>query len=367
MKTLRDGHIGYNEAIALAVTFIASKIFFTFPGNMVRHGDTAVWLLTILSGFFAGLGWLIIDRLMSRFPGKSLVEVSEEAAGCVIGCTLSLGVFLFFMVINATVLREFTETIIATILPQTPISIVTIAVLIGVLYASYLGLEAVARTCFLMSPFILVALVALMAGVLPFAKLYFLAPFLGPGPVDLVKDGAILSSYFGEILVLALIFPAFRKPGNFKKVGMWALIIALVLMTGIVMIFKMVFPHPEAIATAYPMYQMARLVTFGRFVQRVESILFFIWIFGALLSLSIGFYASAVTLARTLRLPVYRPLLFPLAILLFSVSLLAPDFLTSLRLDENYLANWGTLPAFGIPLLLLFLAVVRKKGGGQNG
>lgn len=366
MKTLKDGHIGYNEAIALTITIISSKVFFSYPGQMVREGQTAAWLVVLVSSLTAVLAWLVIARLMGRFPGKSLVEVSEEVAGVIPGTLLSLAFFGFFLALTSIVLREFSETIVGTILPETPISVVASILLAAVLYASYMGLEAVSRACFLISPFIMVALLALIAGVLPFAKLNYMAPFLGPGLSTIIERGAIQSSSFAEILILPLLYPAIRQTSKFTQIGLWTIGISTLIMTGVVVVFKLVFPYPMALDTAYPMYQLARLIYLGRFFQRVEAILFFIWIFGALLSLTISFYTSAVTLARSLHLPVYRPLLFPLIILVFAFSLLAPDYVTSLRIDEEILRSWGWAPAFGLPLLLLSLAWIRGKGVGQG-
>jgi len=124
----------------------------------------------------------------------------------------------------------------------------------------------------------------------------------------------------------------------------------------------MIFGPPDAAQQPFPMFTLARLVYLGRFLQRTESLIVMFWFFAAAVRIAMLFHAAAVGIADSLGLPAYRPLIFPLAVLVFSLSLLPEDFLVVLRLERDWIRTTGNLVLL-IPLLLLMIAVVRRKGG----
>lgn len=363
MAEIKDGHIGWREATALIITFTAIKVLLAFPRMMAKHGLSAGWMIPVIATALGLLGFGLIAALMKRFPGKSIVEVSEEVAGKFLGITISLSFFGFFFYLTVVVLRQFAETVIATTLPLTPISVVTAVFLAAVVYGAYLGIETIARGNWLLFPFMLLGYVTILAGVLPYLNTDNFFPVLGTGPATIVKYGMLKSSLLGEVLVLAVICPVIREQKKFTRIGVMSILVAGVTMTAAVVVLIGVFsPQGARDGAAYPLFQLARLIIYGRFVQRIESIFIFVWIFAGLVEICVSLYASAVILARTLKLPVYRPLVFPLALLAYSLSFVPPDYVTATKLETEVLRNYGWSIVFVLPGLLLLLARLRGKG-----
>ncbi len=363
MTIIKDGYIGWREAVTLTVTFIATKILLAFPLMMVKLGLTGGWLIPVIATVLGLLGFGLISVLMQRFPGQSIVEVSEIVAGKYFGTIIALGFFGFFFFIAVVVLRQFAETVIATTLPQTPISIVTALFLAAVLYTVYMGIESIARGNWLLFPFMLGGYLTILAGVLPHFNTDNLFPVLGSGAATIIKFGMLKSSIMGDVLVLAVLYPYIREQEKFTRIGVISLAVAGSAMTLAVLVLIGTFTAWEAKEGAvYPMFQLARLIVFGRFVQRIEAIFLFVWIFAGLIQISVSLYAAAIILARILKLPVYRPLIFSLALLVFSLSFLPPNYITAIRLETEILRNYGWIIAFALPGLLLVLARLRGLG-----
>jgi len=123
-----------------------------------------------------------------------------------------------------------------------------------------------------------------------------------------------------------------------------------------------VFGAPDAAQQPFPMFTMARLVYLGRFLQRTESLLVMFWFFAAAVHLSLLFHATAVGVAGSLRLPFYRPLIYPLAVLVASLVLIPEDYMVVVLTDRDWMRPLG-IAIFLIPLLLLMVAAIRRKGG----
>ena len=76
------------------------------------------------------------------------------------------------------------------------------------------------------------------------------------------------------------------------------------------------------------------------------------------------FYGASVSLARGFKLPVYRPLLFPLAVLVYGLNFLIPSFAAVAFLDATILRDYGW--AFALPTLVWLLVKLRSKGGPKH-
>lgn len=366
MTEIKDGHIGWRETAALIITFTSIKVLLAFPRMQAKLGLSAGWMIPVIATALGLLGFGLIAVLMKRFPGKSIVEVSETVAGKYLGTVISLGFFAFFFYLTVMVLRQFAETVITTTLPQTPISVITAIFLAAVVYAAYMGIETIARGNWLLFPFMLLGYVTILAGVLPYFNSDNFFPLLGTGPAEILKFGMLKSSLLGEVLVLAVILPALRDREKFTRIGLMSIMISGMAMTlAVVVLIGTFTPQGAKYEAILPLYQLARLIYFGRFVQRIEALFIFVWIFAGLVEISLSLYASAVILARILKLPVYRPLVFPLALLAYSLSFLPPDYVTATKLETEVLRKYGWSITFLLPGLLLLLA--RIRGIGENG
>jgi spore germination protein (amino acid permease) len=362
MGTIREGHIGYREALALLAIALSSKVFLTCPRNLAELGLTAGWLVSLVQLLVALIAVLPMLALLKAYPEHTLIEISEAIAGPVAGILVSMVQFLFFMGTAIIVMRQFTETIIVALLPTTPISIITIFLLLGIIYPCYLGIEALSRGAWLLMPFLLFGLIGVLLLILPRTHLDYLFPLWGPGLTQIIKAGAIKSSMTGEILLVSIFNPYLRERKQIKTVVIGSLIIYGILFTLTMAIYEMVFPYPSAVTLLpYPLYMLARIIYYGRFLQRVESIFIFIWVFSLLVTISSLFYGATLSLARGLKLPVYQPLLFPLAILVYSVNFLIPNFPAGAWLDSHVLHNYSFIVAFGLPALVWLMVKIWNK------
>lgn len=364
---IREGQIGYREGIALAVMLISGKIYTGFPRIMVEDGKNAAWLLVLLSTGLAIAAFLPIPALLARFPGKSAYEVYEEVLGPYLGLPASLLALGFYLFLQGILVREFAEIVASTVLPLTPVSVITIALLLIISYGAYAGLEALSRAAWLLGPWVLIGLLAVLLLTYRWASPDSLFPIWGPGLPSLLKSAFFRTSFFVEVLILPLLVPHLREPRHLARMGIWSIAISGLVMTAVVISFVMVFPEREAEHTIFGVYQLARLMFLGRFFQRMESLFIFVWVISAGLELTGFLQGNALGLARILKLPAYRPLIFPLTVLVFAISFIPPDLPAAIRIDGQFLRVYGAAAAFGPNLVLYLVALIGRKAGKVRG
>ncbi len=361
-----DGHIGVQEGVILVFALLSAMLFLQYPQFLVEVGGPAGWQVALIMTLGAMLLLVPASALARRFPGMGLAEISREAAGSVVGPLLTLLVSLWLFASCVLTLRSFTETFITTILPDTPPSPLMISAALCALFASYKGLESIARATQILLPLIAGGSLLVLLFSLPRLDVSLLYPFWGHGGVPTLMGGLYYSSMAADVVVILAVGYAFRDPGHLRTSGMVGTLLFGLGAIAVVFVLVGIFGAPIASQNPFPLYNLARLIYLGRFLQRTESVIVMFWVLAALVRISVLLHASAVTLSGALGLPQYRPLLFPLAVLLIPLALLPQDFLTSLRIDRDVIRPLGFVAVLAIPLLLWLLALLRRKGGKRH-
>jgi spore germination protein KB len=357
---MKDSKLGYRETLTLLITMISCKIFLSFPRNMAVMGDSAAWLIVLLSGAFSVAGFIFIRQLLRKFPNDNIFNIARKTGGKFLGLGLNLLIFLYFLTIASMLIREFAESFILAILPRTPISVITICFLILLIYSALLGIETLSRLAWFFGPYLLIGLIVILAFSKP-TDIQLLLPLLGPGPLPVLKNSLINLSGFSEILLLAVIAPLVRERKKIGEIGILSLVISTLILSGLTLIVLLTFNYAGMTDLIFPVFQLTRLISIGEFVQRVESVFVFLWFLTAVIGMSGLFYGTVVSFSEAFEIRDHRPLIFPLAVLVFTLSMIPrsmPEtvFWNFFIVSRFYPAIW-----LGIPLLLWILSLFVKK------
>ncbi len=360
-----EGKIGTREAIAATVYFLSTKLLISFPQHMAEMGQTAAWIVPIVSFAVATLGFLIIVALIERYPGKGIVEASEEAGGPVLGLIASLGYFAFFFATTVLLIREFSETVSTALLPRTPLSVIMAVFIIATLVAVYNGLEAVTRAASLGMPLIIGTLILLNLMLLPQSNFDVIFPLFGPGIWKLIYNGTVHSGIAGEVMFLSVIAGQLDERHKVKTMGLISLSVAASFMIVSTLVYSAVFPYPLSLHITYPGYEASTLIYSGRFLQHIEVAFVFLWVISACIHLALSGYTATVIIRDMLKLPSHKPLLPAFAILGFTFALVPSDVPQATHVDFMTVKTYGGLAIFVMPLILLLIARL-KTGPGPD-
>lgn len=359
----QEGIIDYQSGLALAFALITTKAYLQFPMFMIQYGATAGWSIPILAALGALAAFLPTMILMRRFPGEGLGTIAETTSGW-LGILIALGVASFFFVLGFTTLRTISETFIVAILPETPPSVIVIGLIICAAAASYRGIETLGRTALIFFPLGVLSVAAIV--VLNWNRFHWpwLYPVWGFGLPDTAAISLLFAGSYGEVTALLAFAYAFRTPAAGFRAGRNGILLAGLFLAIVTLAVLLTFGWEGAQEQPFPAYMLARNIYLGRFFQRVEAFMVLIWFFGAAIKLSAVFHTVVVITTDILHLPFHRPLVFPLAVLWFCTALLPPDFTAQVHL-QVWLRSWGGWLVLAAPLLLLLIAVARRKRGDE--
>lgn len=362
---IREGRLGGFEAVTLILWPVLGKIYLSYASGIIAENFSAAWL-AVFFGCLTALVWFLpLGALLKRFPGDDLITIGIKTVGPITGRLLGGLVLLYIFFGSALVLRQISETVIGTALPEIPLPAIIITFTLLMVLPAYWGIESTARTASLATPFLLIGGIGLFLLQIGNMSWDHLAPIFGPGAGQLAYNSFLRSSLLSEVVFLGFLAPAVPRKKVFA-IGIYLIIAATLLLTGAMLVSQLIFPPGVAAEHAYPFYEIARSIYFGRFYQRVEFIFILVWLTITLLSLSVRFYLSTVGLAKIFKMPYYQPLILMMALVTVSTALLFPSYKETIFWDNLIQGRWGWAPAFIPPLLLYLAAVLSNKRGKED-
>jgi spore germination protein (amino acid permease) len=358
---LKEGKIGLAEGMWMIALFCCAKLILMYPRTAIELGGCAGWMISIISVLIGLLSLYIIISLLKRFPGQTIIEAGQSAAGPIIGFVAALFYLVFFVYADSMAIREFSESIKLLALPMTPLYVIIMIFIIAITICVYLGLEAMSRMALIIGGSTLFIILLALAVMIPDYNINYLFPLLGKGPQKLLLWGIIKSSNYSEILFAGLMVNVMGGWKNTLKAGRNALLLSMIISPAVIIAVIMTFGSTSADKLYFPLIETIKEITIGRFFQRVESIFLWFWLQVGFLYCSLGLYASIITFARMFKLKHYKPLIPAFVIIVFSLAILPHDIDEAFNLDSNVLRNISWVGSIVVPLIILVIAMIRGK------
>jgi spore germination protein KB len=349
----------------LFIVILLSNLGSSIVVNIGAEAENNVWIAIIIACITGLLFVLVYLKLLYWFPNKNLYEILSLCFGKWLGRLMGLLYISYFFLIASFVLRDFGELMVSTIYSRTPIEFIHITMILLVLYLVILGLEVLARSVEIFTPYAMLFLIFLGVGVLfsGVIKLENLSPILQDGVMQVIKPAMIelLHFPFLEFIAFMVIIPYVSKFQLAAKVS-----IAAYLVSGIFLVYSSLLQVTTLgvlkSRVNFPLLSVARQISLLNFIERVDLLIVFIMMLGIIVKVSVLFYGGLKGLEHLFKIP-YRSFGFPMAMLiaLFSI-LIAEDYPTyiekGLIVITYYFQSFLHLV---VPLTLFIVGFFKKK------
>ncbi|WAH36575.1 GerAB/ArcD/ProY family transporter [Alicyclobacillus dauci] len=357
-----------NELTAMLMIFVTTNAFLTYPRYISRSAYEAAWMETVISGIGTLVLFLIVEKIFRRyFRNLDIVEVSKEVFGRVGAAVVAVVFAVYFLCSTAAVVREFTENVVSTVLPATPILLVGAVFMFAVGYIAYAGLEGICRTAYIFLPILLVGTLGLCVATMNWWHFTYLFPLWGTGVPRILSGSLQYSSIFANVLLLTIVYPHVHDAAKkMRQIGFVSIIGSTALLTALVLTYLMVFPAVETGQSSFAMYRLARVIHLGPFFQRVESVFIFLWVTSATVKMAVTLWGAAYLIGKAFGWPSYRPGIPALSLISFSLGMWLENWIEVINLDAKYLMRWGWLVVFALPLAIVLVGMLGQKVKGNR-
>ncbi|SDE32812.1 spore germination protein KB [Paenibacillus sp. UNCCL117] len=355
--------IGGRQLMILAAMSTIGDSILVIPGIVASIANQDAWL-SVLVGNLGGL--LLISLFFSlnkRFPGMNLIQMCQKALGPWLGGFIAAAGFLFlFLVITSGLLREIGDFMTTQIMPETPVQAIYLVVVLVMISGIRLGIEPVARTSEIFFPWVLVLFVMLILFVSSEIDVHRLQPLLSQSiPTVLKGSYPVLAVPYMELIVLCMVIPSVSKPQQLRKYIYSGVILGGLVLFIITFTSTLVLGPDVVQRSTYPSYIMAKKISIGNFLERLEVLMAIMWLLTIYFKTAISMYALTLGTASLFGLRDYRPLLLPFGLLaIIMAQLLAANIVAYNHfVSTEYPLYAGTITVL-LPLLLRFIPKRRR-------
>ncbi len=362
-----NDQISSAQLAAILATTMMSIGILSLPRILVEKvGSDALIVLVIGVALTIVLG-LIISKLSMKFPQETIVEFGNTLLGKFLGTTISLGFFIYLILLCALEARLFGEIMKTYLLINTPIEILIITFLLAVIYVVRCGIEPFARMAQILFPIVLFTSVVTMIPLLPELDLSHFLPIFKTPILKMIKAvPTMIFSFLG--LELTLLFSAFvvDKKNISKYVSFSVILIGFIYFnTTVVTVAR--FGLAETTHIIWPALEIFKTVDIpGAFIENIYIYTIAIWIFSVLMT-TVGVYLGAITLlSRILKSSEKNYFAMPLLPLVYFLALVPDGLAQTIEMSDVFANYLGTFILVIVPIGLLGLSIFKKSKGAKK-
>lgn len=336
------------------------------PAEFAQRGGRACWVTALLGSGAMVLLSLLLTGVGKRMPHGTAVEWCRECFGSFFGNIVLVGLAGKLLFDGMLELRIFSEIICRSMLPATPVWVISLVVLAVAGSLAAQGTECRGRTAEILFFVVAIPLAVILIGVAISSKCHRILPLELPSFSEIGNGIAAMSIVFQGLTFLYFIYPDLKRPAHARGAVLKSSSLTALVVT--VMVFLCLAVYGEGVLSEklLPSLQMMERVSFtGVFLTRQDVLLLWFWMASVTIFLSgTLFFGSLLGVRMCHQQETKRKtwLWFCLAAV-FAASFL-PENLSVAHQLRMEIAPWLHLIYLVlIPILLLLLA---RRGGKGN-
>ncbi|WP_313894092.1 endospore germination permease [Psychrobacillus sp.] len=366
---MQNVKISSYQFLVLVILFTIGTSILILPSDLAENAKQDAWIAAIIG---TGIGLLIIwlfTKIGFWFPKLTYVQVNELLFGKWIGKALSL-LFVFATFLFTATLMYYSGTFLTLhVMPNTPMAATNTLLAIVLVMAVRLGLETIARSAEIFIAVFFLLFFLLVVSISPEVRIENIQPILEADIKSIAQSSLFLivtSSV--DAVCLLMIFPAFiNQPKSAKKTFLIGNLIGGLVVIIITMLCILVLGADLTARQMYPSYGLAKKVNIGNFVTRIEATMVALWLICLFTKMVLYFYASIFGLGQILNLKDYRPLTYPLGLIVVILSLVIfPNVIYQQKFSTTTELYFSLTIGIFLPLLMVIVYAIRKKQLKKN-
>jgi len=356
----------YQLAMITIMTIISIEVF-SLAAEAADELGTDGWLVIVILGIINIFAALVIIRLNSIFPGKTIAEYSQIVIGTIPGKILT-GLFaVYLIIVIAYVTRVFTEVVKMFLLFRTPTEVIMLSLILVCTYAVRGGVECVARINELIFPILFIPFFIVLLFGFPVMDFSNLLPVLQTPPDKVLASiPRMIFSYGG--IELALYYIGFMKePGKAYKPLIISVIFILLFFVMITVFCIAAFGAKAVTKIIWPLAAYIRTVSLpGVFLERLDGVILSLWVLTVFTTIVSVLFIVSYSISKVAGTKEQKQFVLPLVMIIYYLAL-QPESLAELYEWGNLIFPYAVAAfMYVVPAALLLTAKLRKMGVKRN-
>ncbi|RJX25624.1 MAG: hypothetical protein C4554_07175 [Dethiobacter sp.] len=325
------------------------------------------WISGLLAFFSSAVIIFVVGRLAVAFPGKSIIQYSQELLGSIPGKLLPLFYLFLFLYMTATDIRLYAEVLKTGFLPETPIVVIMGIMMLTAVIVVYAGLEPLGRCADIIFPVFLLMILGSLLFPLPQADFRNLQPVLYGGWSPVLVGAITPTVISAQYTNMAMLVPSVQEPQKSLGAALWSILFGSLVLALFAALAVSVLGPDEGARAAFPVFKMIKSIRVSEFLERIEPLVIFAWGLGLFITNSVNLYSGSRGLSQLLGLKDNRPLLLPMAVI--AVTFAIQKYRDYFELKQFFEPETCAPVIFFIiffPMIILWGAYLLRRPGNRN-
>lgn len=310
---MRSGTLTWQEGSAAMIVILLSQSFLLEPSFSIARSGTAAWSVKLISGIAFWGAALAVEQMYHRHlttehGDRSFARFVARYVGKTVQKAVWIVWVLLLMFQLAFMFRIVAESMSKIALLQSEIFFPLILFGGGVMIASYRTICAVLRAGYLIVVGTILLFILLIVSLMPLWEMELIFPWQGFGYAEMIRQaGADIGTWCGGSVIF-LLFPLMGGCEECRHSLRQGVLTAVVVKCAFLLAVLGIFGSTVGAERSFLVYEMAKLVHFSQYIQRVEAMFVCIWVMVVFLAMVILVQAILILLGDVLQVTDRRPL-----------------------------------------------------------
>lgn len=356
------------ESICLFAIVFLSHLFSEAMPVLTRSTGPAAWLSRALSVLLAFSYLGVFQLLYRRYEEMDFLLICDKAYGRFFSKVVKLALLVHFYLYCVSMLSRCVETLQVYAYSTMNALMIDLLILIAVAVIALYPLKGLAKVISFVLPIAFLVTLFILAGSQKQFDSNLLNPILGRGPKTIVSMGALLTSQFNGIVLLAIFGEFFKSKKQYIRTAARAIGVVGVLTVVVTVCYCMAIPYSSAGDINVGIIGLAQGTWNGRYVQRLESIYIAVNVVVNIILIGCGFLLTIKLYSHlfTMRETHQMSLIIPLLTILLCLERLMADNAYIREGIRAYTRYYSVIFCLGLILLTLLVSYARRQNKGKR-
>lgn len=350
--------IGTWEAISAIGCISLIPILLTIPTYGVETFGSATFLHNVYSSVLTLLVLIVIFALYKNFSNMDIIDVSEYVGGKTLKIIFGLALIIYLFSLCILTFAEFTQNLQNVLFADAPQEYISILFGIAIIISLFLGIRGIFRTSSIIAPIISIGFILMFVALQNEVDITNFFPIFGNSISNFWIQGPNRVGRYDGVFFILLIIPYIK---NYKKVGYCSFALTSILILLVIYLLVGIPPYPSSTEGYFPIFELTRLISFGRFIQRVESVFILLWLLATFIYLSLTLHFIIVITQKLFNLKFSYRLIPIFTTILIAVSDLLSSFEVVIKIRNFLFLYISSYMTYVIPIILLLAAFFKRR------
>lgn len=358
MKIVKQG-ITSRQLLFSVLAFVqGSSLLTAFFSDVMEQNSWMGVIIAYLIGLPVMLMYLFI---LSKHPGKGLIEINDILFGRVLGKVFTaLYIFYFFSLIALNTYDVY-SFIIGYMMPDTPPQVLALLFVLIPILLSRKGMDSIARLAALFAITLIVSMTVFVILQIKDLNPENLLPFFNM-PIKSFVQGThtILALPYCELVVFMMIIPMVDNQKTVRKHFLAGYSLGALILLAIV-VYEVLVLGSAIGYFALPGFETIRMINLGNIINRMDTLYALMLYVLRFFKVSVLLYVCSLAVAQSTGLTQYRPIVAIIGVLAALLSVIVHESsATNFEWGKNTAAVYSSFFNLLLPFIAFVVCVIRS-------